>query len=98
MSAGHGLSEKDTVCPARGFRGRCEPHLPTEETEAMTINNRLKAARVLKGLTQRQLAEQVGTREIEISRIETCRVQPAVTMKERIASVLGKPTFELFQG
>ena len=64
----------------------------------MAANNRLKAARVLKGLTQLQLAEQIGTREIEISRIETGRVQPAVPMKERIATVLGKPTFELFQG
>ena len=36
----------------------------------------MAAARVLKGLTQRQLAELVGTREIEISRIETGRVTP----------------------
>lgn len=62
----------------------------------MAANNRLKAARVLKGITQLQLAEQVGTREIEISRIETGRVTPDVAMKQRIALVLGKPTFELF--
>jgi transcriptional regulator with XRE-family HTH domain len=59
-------------------------------------NRRLAAARVLKGITQRQLAELVGMREIEISRIETGRVTPDVAMKERIALVLGKPTFELF--
>ena len=64
----------------------------------MAANNRLKAARVLKGLTQLQLAEQVGTREIEISRIETGRCEPHSQLKERIAAVLGKPTFELFQG
>ena len=62
----------------------------------MAENRRLAAARVLKGVTQRQLAEQVGTREIEISRIETGRVQPTVAMKQRIAVVLGKPTFEIF--
>lgn len=62
----------------------------------MTINNRLKAARVLKGITQRKLAELVGTREIEISRIETGRTVPVGPMKEKIAAVLGKPTFELF--
>ncbi|MCW5552144.1 MAG: helix-turn-helix transcriptional regulator [Verrucomicrobiae bacterium] len=62
----------------------------------MAANNRMKAARVLKGITQLQLAEQVGTREIEISRIETGRVTPDVAMKQRIALVLGKPTFELF--
>ena len=62
----------------------------------MAENRRLAAARVLKGITQRQLAEQVGTREIEISRIETGRVCPGADMKRRIAAVLQKPTFELF--
>ncbi len=62
----------------------------------MATNQRLKAARVLKGLTQRQLAEKVGTREIEISSIETGRVTPDAAMKQRIAAVLEKPTFELF--
>ena len=51
---------------------------------------------MLKGLTQRQLAEKVGTREIEISSIETGRVTPDAAMKQRIAAVLEKPTFELF--
>ena len=62
----------------------------------MAKNRRMAAARVLKGLTQRRLAEKVGTREIEISRIETGRVTPAAEMKRRIAAVLGKPAFELF--
>lgn len=62
----------------------------------MAANNRMKAARVLKGMTQYQLAETVGTKEIEISRIETGRVAPDASTKQRIADVLGKPTFELF--
>ena len=62
----------------------------------MAENRRLAAARVLKGLTQRQLAETVGTREIEISRIETGRSVPDANLKQRIAEALGKPTFELF--
>jgi DNA-binding XRE family transcriptional regulator len=62
----------------------------------MAANNRLKAARALKGLTQMQLAEQIGTREIEISRIETGRIRATTEMKSRIAALLGKPTFELF--
>ena len=56
----------------------------------------MKAARVLVGLTQMQLADKVGTREIEISRIETGRITPDATMKQRIAEVLRKPTFEIF--
>ena len=62
----------------------------------MAENRRMAAARVLKGITQRKLAELVGTREIEISRIETGRLEPDRAMKERIALVLQKPTFELF--
>lgn len=64
----------------------------------MAANNRLKAARVLKGMTQLQLAEKVGTREIEISRIETGRANPDGETKQRIADALQKPTFELFNG
>ena len=62
----------------------------------MATNNRLKAARVLKGMTQLQLADQVGLKEIEVSRIETGRVDADAELKRRIADVLQKPTFELF--
>jgi DNA-binding XRE family transcriptional regulator len=68
------------------------------EKSNMAANNRLKAARVLKGMTQLQLAELVGLKEIEISRIETGRCEPHGQLKERISEVLGKPTFELFIG
>jgi transcriptional regulator with XRE-family HTH domain len=63
----------------------------------MAMNNRLRAARVLKGLTQLQLAERVGVKEIEISRFETGRAQPGAAMKERISEALEKPAFELFE-
>ena len=62
----------------------------------MALNQRLRTARVLKGLTQLELAERVGTKEIEVSRFETGRAQPDVRVKHRIASVLEKPVFELF--
>ena len=63
---------------------------------AVATNNRMRAARALLGLTQLQLGEKVGVKEVEISRIETGRVQPTAELKRRIAEVLGKPTFELF--
>jgi len=62
----------------------------------MTANYRLKSARVLKGMTQLQLAGRVGLKEIEISRIETGRADANAELKRRIAEVLQKPTFELF--
>ena len=62
----------------------------------MAANYRLKAARVLKGMTQLQLAEKVGMQEHDISRLETGRSQAEPELKRRLAEVLGKPAFELF--
>jgi len=62
----------------------------------MKANFRLRAARALKGWTQLQLGEKVGTKEIEISRLETGRARATEDLKRRIAEVLDKPTFELF--
>ena len=62
----------------------------------MMTNNRLRAARVLLGLTQLQLAEKIGKKEIEVSRFETGRAEPDAEVKRRIAEVLQKPAFELF--
>jgi transcriptional regulator with XRE-family HTH domain len=62
----------------------------------MAANNRLRAARVVLGLTQLQLAEKIGTKEIEVSRFETGRAEPDAEVKRRIAEVLQKPAFELF--
>jgi DNA-binding XRE family transcriptional regulator len=41
----------------------------------MAANYGLKAARVLKGFTQLQLAEKVGLQEHEVSRLETGRIE-----------------------
>ena len=62
----------------------------------MATNLRLRASRVAMGLTQFQLAEKIGKKEIEVSRYETRRAQPDPDTKRRIAEVLQKPAFELF--
>ena len=62
----------------------------------MAANYRLKAARVLKGLTQLQLAERLGLEEHDISRLETGRAEAGVELQQQIALVLQKPTYELF--
>ena len=62
----------------------------------MASNYRLKAARVFLGLTQLQLAQRVGKKEIDISRIETGRARPEPLTRTRIAEVLQKSAFELF--
>ena len=62
----------------------------------MTRNRRLKSARVLSDLTQLELAERIGMKESEVSRIETGRACPDAEMKRRISEALQKPTFEIF--
>ena len=62
----------------------------------MPKNKRLRAARVLREMTQLELAGRVGLKEIEISRLETGRMKPDTELKARIAEVLRKPVFEIF--
>lgn len=62
----------------------------------MKKGNRLRVARILNNLTQLELARQVATTELTISRIETGRIRPSAELKQRIAELLGKPTYELF--
>lgn len=101
------LPSRDFFCP-EAISPRAEPISPpiqvsselfatVTERHCMAANIRLKAARVLKGMTQLQLAEKMGRREIEISRIETGRAQPDPKTKNRIAELLQKPAFELFE-
>jgi len=62
----------------------------------MATNIRLRTARVAQGMTQLQLAEIIGRKEIEISRFETGRARPDQETKRLIAEVLQKPTYEIF--
>ena len=59
-------------------------------------NTKLKAARVMKSLTQLELAQCLSLPEIEISRIETGRKAPDKETQRRIAEVLGRGPAELF--
>ena len=62
----------------------------------MIDENRLRAARALRGITQRRLGDMIGLKEIEVSRIETGRALPDPETKRRISVALQKPTFEIF--
>ena len=62
-------------------------------------NTRFKIARIQSGLTQKALAEQANVSESLITKIETQRISYGSldrAVKENIATILNKPTFELF--
>ncbi len=63
----------------------------------MSKNNRLRAARVYLGLTQLQLAQQCGLKEMTVSRLETGRAQANPELKAVLANILRKPAAELFE-
>ena len=60
------------------------------------MRNQMKIARLVRGLTQKQLGELVGCSELDVSRIETGRKNPAPALRARIAHALGKSENEVF--
>ncbi|MCZ7675432.1 MAG: cupin domain-containing protein [Roseovarius sp.] len=60
------------------------------------IGNRIKALRRVRNLTLRQLAEQAGTSEGHMSKIENGKAQPSVALLHRITRSLDVSTAILF--
>ena len=61
------------------------------------VGERIKALRKQAGLTQEQLAEQVGLDARHLSRLEVGRHFPSLDSLERIAQKLNQPLAEFFQ-
>ena len=60
--------------------------------------NKVKSIRTKLGLTQRQLADKVGTSQQQIQRIESGRIAARLTLAAEIAAALGKPLNVVFPG
>ena len=56
----------------------------------MTFSDKIKRAREVAGMTQKELAEKTGIRQSNISRIESGSSSPTIETLSRIASGLGK--------
>lgn len=56
---------------------------------AIRLASELRALREKKGLSQRQLAELVGTTQSAIARLEGGRISPSLPTLDRIAAALG---------
>lgn len=61
-----------------------------EEAWFMELAQELKLARFARSLTQRQLAELVGSSQGFISNFESCQINPSVKFISKIAKTLGK--------
>lgn len=68
---------------------------PIEEP-ARRVENRVRAARVERSLSQRELAEAVGLTRQAMYSIESSRYLPNVTIALRLAAVLGRRVEDLF--
>ena len=60
-----------------------------EAWEASDPAYQLARLRILRGLTQQQLAEKVGTRQPSIARLESGREEPKLGFLRRVAEALG---------
>lgn len=56
----------------------------------------LKTYRVLKGLTQEQLADQVGVRRETIARLEKAQYNPSLKLAVDISRAVGVPIEDIF--
>jgi len=67
-----------------------------KEAETLQIAARVRHARILKGLRMKDLAELVGYNESMISKIESGKVTPSLTMLNRIVTALDRDLASFF--
>jgi predicted transcriptional regulator len=60
-----------------------------QEYEALEPAHQIARLRILRGLTQQELAERVGTQQPSIARLESGKRKLSLAMLERIAAALG---------
>ena len=82
MSARSAAKRKNSRKDSLSARANLVP--PTE----IRIGIRLKHARLTKGLSLRQLADEVGCSESFVSKIENDKVRPSFSMLHRIVATL----------
>lgn len=70
-------------------------YVPLEEAEKDWFDNRIKAVRKEKGVTQKELARRLGVSQSRVSRLEDPDHRPTVRMYERVAKALGIGVAEL---
>lgn len=75
---------------------RPSPDPPTSEGRVLPVRNRVRSARIRRGLSQKELARAVGVSRQTISNIEAGVFVPSVALAMRLARVLGSQVEDLF--
>ena len=63
----------------------------------MTLGEKIKFHRGLKGLTQKQLGDMTGIHEVSIRKYEANKIAPKRDQLEKISDCLGVPLNEFFE-
>ena len=59
------------------------------EAEALEPAYQVARLRILRGLTQEQLAERAGTKQPSIARLESGRMEPSLSFLRRVVEAMG---------
>ena len=54
------------------------------------VISELISARIKKGMTQKQIAEKIGTKQSAIARLESGTVNPSIDLLQKVAGVLDR--------
>jgi transcriptional regulator with XRE-family HTH domain len=92
MLIGATFWQKKILVPNRPCRNQIVP----QESLAETVGYAISVQRKNAGLTQRQLADQLGIEPETVSRMEHGKYPPNLARLEQIASVLGCPVTRFF--
>jgi DNA-binding XRE family transcriptional regulator len=60
-----------------------------EAWEALEPGYQIARLRIMRGLTQQELAEKVGTKQPSIARLESGKTEPKISFLRRLAEALG---------
>lgn len=74
------------------------PGAQTDLASAVRIGAKIRHARLLRGLSLRQLADKVGCSVSALSKIECQKANPSITMLHRVCSALEMNMAALFSG
>lgn len=82
------MSERTTVPLDQWLNEQLQEPAFCEEYEALEPAYQIARLRILRGMTQQELAEKVGTQQPSIARIESGKRRASIAMLEKIAAAL----------